>query len=71
MTTIEKHNSYSLLRHLVYLSFFLCLCQFPVFAKPQFVFQSENPIANFAWTNDIQTIGNSIGRIFISRQDKK
>ena len=52
MTTIEKHNSYSLLRHLVYLSFFLCLCQFPVLAKPQYVFQSENPIANFAWNEN-------------------
>ena len=68
---MNKHNLYFPLSHLAYLLLVLCMYPSMIHAKPQYVFQSENPIANFAWTNDIQTIGNSIGRIFISRQDKK
>ena len=48
MITIKKYYSYSLLRHLVYVLILLCICTFSIFAKPQYVFQFENPIANFA-----------------------
>ena len=40
-----------LFRH-TYLLFFLCICPFSVLAKSQYIFQSENPIANFAWNEN-------------------
>lgn len=32
-----------------YIILLLCTAHLTVCAKPQYVFQSENPIANFAW----------------------
>ena len=48
MIIIKKYYSYSLLRYLVYVLILLCICTFSIFANPQYVFQSEKPIANFA-----------------------
>ena len=32
-----------------YFLILLCMCAMLTHAKPQYVFQTENPIANFAW----------------------
>lgn len=37
------------LHRYTYLIFLLCMVTINIYAKPQHVFQSGNPIANFAW----------------------
>ena len=49
---MNKYNLYSPLSHLAYLLLVLCMCPFLIHAEPQYVFQSENPIANFAWNEN-------------------
>ena len=46
---MKKYSSYFLLTHQSHLLLLLCVYPFSILAKPQYVFQSENPIANFAW----------------------
>ena len=46
---MKKYSSYFLLTHQLHLSLLLCVYPFSMLAKPNYVFQSENPIANFAW----------------------
>ena len=45
---MKKYSSYFLLTHQLHLSLLLCVYPFSMLAKPNYVFQSENPIANFA-----------------------
>ena len=46
---MKNNNSYILLTHQLYLLLLLCVYPFFMLAKPKYVFQSENPKANFAW----------------------
>lgn len=46
---MKRHNSYFLLTHQICLLCFLYLYPFSMLAKPQHVFQSKDPIVNFAW----------------------
>lgn len=46
---MKKYSSYFLLTHQSHLLLLLCVYPFSILAKPQYVFQSENPIAIFAW----------------------
>jgi len=44
---MKKYSSYFLLTHQSHLLLLLCVYPFSILAKPHYVFQSENPIANF------------------------
>ncbi len=46
---MKKYSSYFLLTHQSHLLLLLCVYPFSILAKPNYVFQSEDPIANFAW----------------------
>ncbi len=49
---MKKYSSYFLLTHQLHLSLLLCVYPFSMLANPKYVFQSENPIANFAWNEN-------------------
>ena len=44
-----------MLKHFVYILGLLCLCPLILVAQSQYVFQSESPIANFAWDENDTT----------------